>query len=84
MKPPSSSAEQKELDRIEDLIREKEALLIASATSMQDRILLLADLKDLSERTGQLESEIVVLIEDRAHHEHQLASYESSVASFGY
>ncbi len=78
------TAKQKELDRIEDLIREKEVLLIASATSMQDRILLLADLKDLSERTGQLETEIVVLIEDRAHHEHQLANYEASVASFGY
>ena len=78
------NAKQNELDRIEDLIREKEVLLIASETTTQDRILLLADLKDLSERTGQLETQIVVLIDDRARHEEQLTNYQASVAHFGY
>ncbi len=78
------NAKQNELDRIDGLIREKEALLIASETTIQDRILVLADLKDLSERTGQLETEIVVLINDRAHREEQLANYQASVANFGY
>ncbi len=78
------NAKQNELDRIEDLIREKQVLLIASETTTQDRILLLADLKDLSERTGQLETQIVVLIDDRARHEEQLTNYQASVAHFGY
>jgi len=78
------NAKQNELDSIQDLIREKEALLIASETTIQDRILTLADLKDLSERTGQLETEIAFLIDDRAHHEEQLADYQATVAHFGY
>ena len=66
------------------MIRDKEATLIASETTIQDRILILADLKDLSERTGQLETEIEMLIDDRARHETELANYQSSVAAFGF
>lgn len=78
------NAKRNELDHIDGEIREKEALLIAAETTTQDRILILADLKDLSERTGQLETEILVLVDDRARHEEQLANYQSSVAQFGY
>ena len=78
------NAKKNELDRIDDLIREKEALVIASETTVQDRILILADLKELSERTGQLETEIAALIDDRARHQEQLANYQASVAHFGY
>lgn len=78
------NSKQHELDHIQDVVREKEALLIATDTTTQDRILILADLKDLSERTGQLESEIMVLIDDRARHEEQLANYQTSVADFGF
>jgi glutamate racemase len=72
------------LEHNQELTREKEVLLIATETTVQDRILLLADLKDLSERTGQLEAEILNLVDDRARHEEQLANYQASVASFGY
>jgi hypothetical protein len=51
---------------------------------MENRILILADLKDMSERIGQLEAEIVDLIEDRAIAEQQLASYQSILADAGY
>jgi hypothetical protein len=78
------NSKQHELDHIQDVIREKEALLIATETTTQDRILILADLKDLSERTGQLEAEIDILIDDRARHEHELAAYQQSVAHFGF
>lgn len=78
------NAKQHELEHIQEQIREKEAHLIAQETTPQDRILILADLKDLSERTGQLETEIMVLIDDRARHEEQLANYQVSVADFGY
>ncbi len=78
------NAKRHELEHNQDLIGEKEALLIATETTVQDRILLLADLKDLSERTGQLETEILILVDDRARHEEQLANYQASVANFGY
>jgi hypothetical protein len=77
-------AKKRELDEIEDEIRSTEAALIDRDTATEDRILLLADLKDLSERTGQLESEIALLIEDRARHEEQLASYQAVLANSGY
>ena len=78
------NSKEHELDHIQTTVREKEALLIATDTTMQDRILILADLKDLSERTGELEVEIDHLIDDRARAEQQLANYQQSVASFGY
>lgn len=77
-------AKQRELERIDDSIRDKEALLIAEETTIQDRVLLLADLKELSERTGELEAEIEQLMQDRAGHEHELADYERTVAAYGF
>ena len=78
------NAKEQELDEIKEEIRAKEAALIASGTTTEERILLLADLKDLSERTGQLESEIYLLIDDRARHEEQLTSYQATLANSGY
>ncbi len=73
-----------EMERIEERVSQKEVELIAGATTPERRVVLLADLKDLSERTGQLEAEIYQLIEDRAHYEHELASYEAIIADSGY
>ena len=73
-----------ELEHTRDLIREKEVAVIAQETTTQDRTLILADLTDLSERKGQLETEILVLVDDRARREEQLANYEASLADFGY
>ena len=78
------NAKRHELDDIAASIRDAEAGLIATETTIQNRILLLADLKNFAERTGQLESEIEALIEDRAVYEQQLASYESVLADTGY
>jgi hypothetical protein len=73
----------RELDEIKVTIRDKEAALIDRDTATEERVLLLADLRDLSERTGQLESEIYILIDDRARHEEQLATYEAVLADSG-
>ncbi len=78
------NAKRYEQERIEERVTQKEVELIASATSAERRVVLLADLKDLSERSGQLDAEIYQLIEDRAHHEHDLASYEAMIADSGY
>lgn len=73
-----------ELERTHDLIRSKEAQLISEDVTVQERVLLLADLKELSERTGQLEAEIEALVAERARHEIELQNYESTVAAYGY
>jgi len=73
-----------ELEDIEDQITHNEALLIGDQTTIEDRVLLLADLKRLSERTGELEIEIEALIADRARHEQNLQHYEQTVAAYGY
>lgn len=80
----SINTRKQELADIKSLIREKEAALISQETSTEDRILILADLKDLSEEVGQLETEIVALSEDRVVYEHELASYEAMLADSGY
>ncbi len=77
-------SKERELDRVKTSIREKEALLIAEETDTEARVLLLADLKELSERTGELETEIEQAIADRARHEVELRNYEATVVSYGY
>lgn len=78
------NAKEHELEEVNDEIRAAEARLISTETTIQDRVLLLADLKELSERTGQLEAEIDDLIEERAAHEQQLAAYQAVLANSGF
>lgn len=78
------AAKRTELELADKRILEAELGLIARETTTQDRILLLAELKDLSERTGQLEAQIVELIEERVVYEQQLAAYEEMIANVNY
>ena len=80
----SINSKEYELERIEDEIRQKEAALIDEETTTEQRILLLADLKDLSERTGELEEEIRHLYEERARHQVELDNYQVTVTDYGY
>ena len=77
-------SKERELERVASEIRSKEALLISDETTTEDRVILLADLKDLSERTGELETEVQQLIADRARFEMELAEYEATVAAYGF
>ena len=77
-------ASENELERTREKISEKEALLIAEETKTEERILLLADLKALSERAGELEAEIAALVDDRDRREYELRDYEATVAAYGY
>ena len=78
------NAKQNEIDRIKDDMRLKEAALISDETTTEDRVLLLVDLKDLSERTGQLEAEIQDLYEQRAFSQAELDSYQVALLDAGY
>jgi hypothetical protein len=77
-------ARENELETTKTQIRETEAALISRDTPAEERVLLLADLKELSERTGELQSEIDMLYEDRVRHEIELASYQAVLADTGY
>ena len=76
------AAKKSELEGVRESIQTKEAELLAPETAVQDRVLLLADLKELSERTGELEAQIEDLIDERAKHEYNLAQYEQTVAAY--
>jgi len=78
------NSKERELESVAVAVRNAEAELIAADTSIQDRILLLADLKELSERSGQLDAEIHELIEDRAVSQRELESYQAVLADTGY
>lgn len=78
------SARERELENVEDEMRAKEAALIAPDTTTEQRILLVADLKALSERTGELEAEIQMLYQERAQAQAELDNYQAGVVDFGY
>ena len=78
------NAREAELEKTQEQIRQVQADLISPDTTTEDRVMLLVDLKDLSERTGEIEAEIVDLIEDRAVYEQQLNQYEAMIADTSY
>jgi hypothetical protein len=80
----SISSREYELKSVDKDIRKKEAVLIDGETTTEQRVILLADLKDLAERTGELTVEIEHLYEDRARYRVELENYQASVVGFGY
>lgn len=77
-------ARKHELEETQERMRETESELLDPETETGERILLLADLKELAEKSGQIESEIEALIDERARHEERLVSYEVMLADAGY
>jgi len=67
-----------------ELMKDEEIALISPDTTIEDRIRIVADLKDISAANGQLEAEIDQLIDLRARQQLELASYEALVADSGY
>lgn len=73
-----------DLKRVEDRIATTEAELISAETTTEERVVLLDELKELSELTGRLEAEIRQLIADRARYEQELQYYEQTVTAYRY
>lgn len=80
----SIKSKEHELDEIEDALLQNGIDIIASETTQEERILLLADMKNMAERTGQLEAEIKDLYEVRAHAQAELEHYQMVVVDLGY
>lgn len=78
------ASKESELERVEKRIVDAEVGLISDETTAEQRVVLLNELKDLAERTGELESEIEQLIADRARIEQELQYYESSITAYRY
>ena len=78
------NSKERALENTSKKMRVAEATMISADTTVQNRVLALADIKDLSEQTGQLEAEIDQLIEDRAISERRLAEYQAVVADSGF
>ena len=78
------NARERELDRIREDMSAKEAALISDETTAEERVVLLLDLKDMSERTGELEAEIRDLYDERARHQVELENYQVGLMDYGY
>ena len=78
------ASKEREIERIDASIVDTELGLISPETTAEGRIALLVDLKNLSERRGQLEAEIHALYDERAFHQAELDSYQVIVADLGY
>jgi len=73
-----------ELERIEKTLIKNGVALIAVETTTEQRVLLLADMKNLAERTGKLQAEIKELYDVRARNQVELEHYQLVVADLGY
>ena len=74
------AAREQALDDLSQELRDTEAALIAAETTAEERVLLVLDVKELSERQGRLENEIVDLERERAVRAQELARYRQTLA----
>jgi len=80
----SINSKEYELDRIEESIAINALAMVSSETTNEERVLLLVDLKNMSERTGQLQAEIRELQDYRARSQVELDNYQVVLADLGY
>lgn len=73
----------KDLRAVKHHITEVEAALVSPDTSNPSRIELLAELKNLSEERGRIETAIVALARDEARAEDELTDYQAYLAENG-
>jgi hypothetical protein len=80
----SINSKESELNRIEKNLIRNGAALISDETTMEGRVLLLAEMRDMAERTGKLQLEIKDLYEVRARSQVELEHYQIVLADMGY
>ena len=73
-----------DLENTRNRIVAVELALVNSETTTDERVALLVELKELSERKGKLKGEIKQVIADLARFEQDLQYYEQTVAAYGY
>lgn len=73
------AAKKRTLERVKQEIGDKEALLVGEEATAAQRVSLLAEIRDLSEKRGQLQAEIEELIVERTLREEELYAYEAGI-----
>ncbi len=71
---------QRQLDSVEDQLRAKELGVISDEATIQERAQMLLEAKELNEKRGQLQAEIVELERQKAIYERDLDRYRTTVA----
>ena len=80
----SINSKENELERIENQLLKHGVTLIAADTTVEERVFIVADMKNLAERTGRLQAEIRELHDIRARSQSELEHYQMVVADLGY
>tara|TARA_R110002096_G_scaffold65006_1_gene158229 strand:- start:8107 stop:8739 length:633 start_codon:yes stop_codon:yes gene_type:complete len=78
------NSKQYELDQIDEKLIAHGVAIVAPETTSEERVFLLNDMRQLAERTGQLEAEIEELQVTRAHAQAELENFQLVVADMGY
>ncbi|MGH8176302.1 MAG: DUF2799 domain-containing protein [Steroidobacter sp.] len=76
-------AKRRELNRVEDDIVRKSALIVSGESTNEDRAQALIDTKQLAERVGRLKAEILQLEKDRLRYERDLEDYRATALLIG-
>lgn len=78
------NSKQYELDQIDEKLIAHGVAIVAPETTSEERVFLLNDMRQLAERTGQLEAEIEELQVTRARAQAELENFQLVVADMGY
>lgn len=76
-------SKRRELERVEDTLVKKTAVIVGSESTGAERAQALVDTKQLAERVGRLKSEIRQLEHDQVEYERDLKDYRARVAFIG-
>ena len=69
------AAKKREIDGLEEKLKENEALLVSTEATKDQRTQALLEIKDYAEKKGRLESELTQLEKDRAVYAEELEAY---------
>jgi hypothetical protein len=76
-------SKRRELERVEDTIVKKTAVIVGGESTGEERAQALVDTKQLAERAGRLKAEIRQLERDQVEYERDLEDYRARVAFIG-
>lgn len=77
------SSKRRELERVEETLVRKTAVIVGSESTGEERAQALVDTKQLAERAGRLKAEIRQLERDQVEYERDLEDYRARVAFIG-
>ncbi len=76
-------SKRRELDRLQDEILRKTAIIVRSESTTEERAQAVLDTKQMAERTGRLKAEIIQLERDAVYYERELEDYRATITFAG-